>query len=468
MRRLAVLVTTLGIAVGGLLAAGAPASAQSDAPKATDIGVTAKAIRIAVVADVDNPFAPSLFQGGVNGVKAAVEYINSQGGVAGRKLELDVIDSQLNPAKTRDAIITACSDDFALVGTAAAFMTTIEDEVNCPDEAGKVTGLPDFAAFVTGVQQCSPVAFPVNPPQLVCSTKDEKPQTYHGSTGSTKYFQKLAGTKLHGLYLASNDSAVATRQQDLLLAFPEHAGMKSDQHPYVSSKDPQSAYTPMVQKLKADNSNFAWSGMGSAAVIALRQEAELQGFDNPDMLWLCLSCYDETLPASESARRDLPAARDPSLRRGEAQQEPRRTGQARRHGQARPVLDLRLRRDAAVQAGGRGCRRQGRRQRGDPGRRVGGGEGHHQLRRRRHDRREQHRRAQDRAVLPRDAGQEQEVDARVPLEAGHLRLQPQEHHDIAARRDRLTPWISTARSRSSPAARPALVAPRRRRSQRAG
>src|SRR6478672_3656143 len=143
MRRLTVLGITLGLAVGGLLAAGVPASAQTDAKaKATDIGVTADEIRIAVVADVDNPFAPSLFQGDVNGVKAAVQHINSQGGVAGRKLELDVIDSQLNPAKTRNAIITACQNDFALVGTSAAFMTTIEDEVNCKDMAGKTTGRP--------------------------------------------------------------------------------------------------------------------------------------------------------------------------------------------------------------------------------------------------------------------------------------------------------------------------------------
>jgi ABC-type branched-subunit amino acid transport system substrate-binding protein len=296
MRRLAVLVTTLTLAFSGLLAAELPASAQSDAaPKATDVGVTANEIRIAV-------FAPSLFQGGVNGVKAAVEYINSQDGVAGRKLKLDVIDSKLNPSTTRNAIITACQQDFALVGTAAAFMTTIEDEVNCPDQAGKVSGLPDFAAFVTGLQQCSPVAFPVNPPQLVCSTKDDHPQTYRGGSGVGKYFQKLAGTKLHGLYLASNDSAVATRQQDLLLAFPEQAGLKSDQHPYVSAKDPQSAYTPIVQKLKADDSNFAFSAMGSAAVIALRQEADLQGFDNPKMLWVCISCYDKTLPAADSAQ----------------------------------------------------------------------------------------------------------------------------------------------------------------------
>ena len=180
-------------------------------------------------------------------------------------------------------------------------MTTIEDEVNCPDQAGKATGLPDFAAFVTGVQQCSPVAFPVNPPQLVCSTKDDHPQTYYGGSGASKYFEKLAGTKLHGLYLASNDSAVATRQQDLLLAFPEHAGMKSDQHPYISSTAPHSAYTPLVQKLKADKSNFAISAMGSAAVIALRQEAVLQGLDDPKMQWICISCYDKTLPAADSA-----------------------------------------------------------------------------------------------------------------------------------------------------------------------
>ena len=303
MRRLAVLTITLGLVAGGLLAAGVPASAQTDAKaKASDIGVTPSEIRIAVVADVDNPFAPSLFQGDVNGVKAAVQHINSQGGVAGRKLKLDVIDSQLNPAKTRNAIITACQNDFALVGTSAAFMTTIEDEVNCKDLAGKTTGLPDFAGFVTGVQQCSPVAFPVNPPQLVCSTKDDNPQTFRGGSGTAKYFEKLAGTKLHGLYLASNDSAVATRQQDLLMAFPEHAGMKSDQHPYISSTSPQSAYTPLVQKLKTDNSNFAYSAMGSAAVIAMRQEADLQGLDNPKMLWICISCYDKTLPASDSAQ----------------------------------------------------------------------------------------------------------------------------------------------------------------------
>ena len=176
MRRLAVLVTTFGLAPAGCSPPGCRLSADGAATKATDIGVTpidlhrgGRRRRQSLRAE--------LLPGRGERCQGAVEYVNSQGGIAGRKLELDFIDSQLTP-KTRTAGITACQDDFALVGTAAAFMTTIEDEVNCPDLAGKATGLPDFAGFVTGVQQCSPVAFPVNPPQLVCTTKDDHPQTF--------------------------------------------------------------------------------------------------------------------------------------------------------------------------------------------------------------------------------------------------------------------------------------------------
>ena len=166
-----------------MLVSGAPAFAGAAAKDgATDVGVTKDEIRIAVVADVDNPFKPGLFQGAVDGVRAAVKEINATGGVAGRKLKVDFIDSKVNAATTRNAIITACDQDFAMVGTAAAFLTNVEDETGCKDLAGKATGLPDLASFVTGVQQCSPVAYPVNPSLLDCATKDQHPQTYHGST----------------------------------------------------------------------------------------------------------------------------------------------------------------------------------------------------------------------------------------------------------------------------------------------
>ena len=44
-------------------------SRAAEKPKATEIGVTATQIKIAVEADVDNPFVPGLFQGVVDGVQ---------------------------------------------------------------------------------------------------------------------------------------------------------------------------------------------------------------------------------------------------------------------------------------------------------------------------------------------------------------------------------------------------------------
>ncbi len=298
MKRSLVMVTVSALVLASVLVSGAPAFAGAAAKDgATDVGVTNDEIRIAVVADVDNPFKPGLFQGAVDGVNAAVKHINATGGVAGRNLKVDFIDSKVNAATTRNAIITACDQNFAMVGTAAAFLTNVEDETGCQDLAGKATGLPDLASFVTGVQQCSPVAYPVNPSLLDCATKDQHPQTYHGSNGASIWYKEHVEGAPHGVYVASNDSAVGQRAQDLLYEFPKKLGMKSDQHAYVSSTAPQSAYTPIVQKMKADNSNFAYA-QGGDGLISLRQEAQLQGVDESSVMWLCNSCYSQALPTA--------------------------------------------------------------------------------------------------------------------------------------------------------------------------
>ena len=63
---LAVLAAVIGVlpAIGG---------AADEKPTDSEIGVTAKEIHIATVADVDNSFAPGLFQRGVDGVNGAVQ-----------------------------------------------------------------------------------------------------------------------------------------------------------------------------------------------------------------------------------------------------------------------------------------------------------------------------------------------------------------------------------------------------------
>ena len=92
----------VGACLAGLVTLGvAPAVAQSsgDTPKATEIGVTAKEIRIAVIADVDNPFAPGPVQGRGRRREGRGEVHQQQGGrggIAGRKLVVDFIDSHLN------------------------------------------------------------------------------------------------------------------------------------------------------------------------------------------------------------------------------------------------------------------------------------------------------------------------------------------------------------------------------------
>ena len=149
---------------------------------------------------------PGLFQGVVDGVQSAAKYLNSKeggGGIGGRKLVVDFIDSKLNGNAARDGVITACQNDFAMVGTAALFLPTVEDQINCTDKAGAATGLPDIGAVVTGVaESCSPVSFPVNPPQLVCSTKDQSEQTYYGNQGDSKYLLKKHKNDLHGSMLS--------------------------------------------------------------------------------------------------------------------------------------------------------------------------------------------------------------------------------------------------------------------------
>src|SRR3954452_14308435 len=178
-------VLTALVAALALVALGAvPTAAQSssDKAKASEIGVTPTEVHIAVVADVDNPFVPGLFQGIVDGVKAGAKYLNSTaggGGVGGRKVVVDFLDSKLNSNEARNGVITACSNDFALVGTSALFLSNVDDAVNCADQAGAATGLPDVAAIVTGVpESCAPTTYSINPAQLVCSTKDAHPQTY--------------------------------------------------------------------------------------------------------------------------------------------------------------------------------------------------------------------------------------------------------------------------------------------------
>jgi len=291
------LVATIVLATAGTSAV---ATAQADEkPAASDVGVTAKEIRVAVVADVDNTLAPALFAGSVAGMEGWAKYVNKNGGLAGRKVVVEFIDSKLNADEARNAVIGACADDFALVGTSALFLNNVDDIEQCVDGEGAATGIPDIAVVTTElVQQCSPTTYGINPPQILCDTKDDNPQTYQGNAGRAFYYQKKFGKDLHGAYIFSKDIKAAENANRASMTQMQFAGsgIEQDFEALLSGRSTQPEYTPIVQQLKDNESNYAQSGVSFNSTVLLRKEAKLQGLVDPDFIWDCtLQCYDQKL-----------------------------------------------------------------------------------------------------------------------------------------------------------------------------
>jgi ABC-type branched-subunit amino acid transport system substrate-binding protein len=279
--------------IGSVLVAGA-AAPQSAKPKAADVGITDKEIRLAVIADVENPVVPGLFQPSVDAVKAWAKLVNKQGGLAGRKVVIDFIDSKLSADEARNAVIKACSDDFAMVGSAALFLNNVDDMVACADAQGNPTGLPDVPGLALEVpQRCSPVTYVFSGDRKFCATQDQHPQTYFPQAGDARYYLKKH-KDLHGIWLVPSDLRATRNAQITNFQAGFELGMKKDGEGFYdnSARAPQSALTPFVQVMKDNNSTFAYNGNAFNQMVLLRREAKLQGV-NSVKVWACnQGCYD--------------------------------------------------------------------------------------------------------------------------------------------------------------------------------
>ena len=277
--------------VGAMLT---PAAAQGSTPKADDVGITDKEIRLAVVADVDTPVVPGLFQAAVDGMRAWAKVVNKQGGVAGRKVVIDFIDSRLSADEARNAVIKACSDDFAMVGTEALFLNNVDDMEACPDKQGKTTGLPNLPGIALEVaERCSKVAYVFSGETKFCSTIDQHPQTYYPYQGDARYYLKK-NKDLHGVWLVPSDLRSSRNSQITNFQAATELGIKKDSEGFydMSARAPQSALTPVVQVIKDNSSTFAENGSSFGIMVELRREAKLQGVSSVK-LWACnQGCYD--------------------------------------------------------------------------------------------------------------------------------------------------------------------------------
>jgi hypothetical protein len=288
----AVLVVAVGVGTGLVPAAASAAPQQGESPE-SDIGVTASTIRIAVIADVDNGARPGLFQGVVNGVNAFAKYQNGHGKLAGRNVQVDFIDSKLSADEARNAVIKACQEDFALVGTSALFLNNVEPLESCVDKAGKATGLPDIPTLQTEVpHQCSRISFAVIAAAIDCSTKDEHPQTYTARVGQVRYLQKQ-NKDLHGVWVIPGDLKSVVNSTTPVAKGEQKAGIKADADLIKKSGlATQSDYTSVAQAIKQNNSTYAESISDYKSSVFLRKEAKIQGVTSVKVWGCALQCYD--------------------------------------------------------------------------------------------------------------------------------------------------------------------------------
>jgi ABC-type branched-subunit amino acid transport system substrate-binding protein len=292
-RRYVVLVVALGL-VGALIpAASAGARLEQAQPAASEIGVTADTIRIAVIADVDNAARPGLFQGSVDGIRAAAKFINANGGLAGgRQLQVDFIDSKLSADEARNAVIRACQEDFAIVGTSALFLNNVQPLETCVDKAGQATGLPDVPVLQTEIaHQCSQTSFAVIVVGLNCATRDAAEKEVTVRAGTAKYYTKR-NKDLHGVFTLAGDLRSTTNAALPLIAMYKSYGVESDGEFKVSGLSPQAAYTPIVQEIKAKNSTYVLNNVDYKANVLLRKEAQVQGVTSVKVWDCALQCYD--------------------------------------------------------------------------------------------------------------------------------------------------------------------------------
>ncbi len=295
-RRLALAVAVVVAVLASVEGAGAPgagaATTPKQAPQATDVGITPTEIHIAVIADVDTPLAPGAFAGSRDAVLGFATYINGLGGLAGRKVVVDFIDSKLNADETRDAIIKACAEDFAMVGTSALFLNNVDDMIGCKDAKGVATGIPDIPELATnGVQQSSPVSFPIIAPAKDFS--DPTGKTYRARVGRFLWYQKHVTKDLHGFFLVGADLAELKATTLPIWEGAQKVGVKSDGVFDIHALDGQDKYLPLASQVKQANATIVASGVNDTSQAFMLKEAAVQGV-NTVKVWDCTSaCYSQ-------------------------------------------------------------------------------------------------------------------------------------------------------------------------------
>ena len=172
-------------------------------------------------------------------------------------------------------------------------------------KAGRPQESPTSAGGRSTTEGCAPISFPVNPPNVLCNTMNTSPQTYQVNQGAFTYLLKHHGP-LHGAMVYTNSTKSGAIAGQVLIEGPLHAGVKSDKTTGVGGQAQQSEFTPIIQQMKQNGSNFAYTVTSAAGAVELLSEAQLQGLTDPNILWTCTTaCYDNTVTTNAGVMNGL-------------------------------------------------------------------------------------------------------------------------------------------------------------------
>jgi len=270
---------------------------SSEAPEATDVGITADTITIEVMADVGSPLSPGLFQANLDAVEGFAKQINERGGLACRQLVVKTWDSKLSPEEAKNGLIDACQTAFALVGSNAIFNPDVSPLEICPDKDGKPTGLPDIAASAVDVNQlCNSTTYLIQPVIETCPVAVDQVRPIKVTVGPARWHLE-ENPGLHGLFLVPGDLPTTVQAATYQIQAMEDVGIVFDGTPKVSGRAEQAALTPVAQLASDSGATFVFNGANDATMLKMRRETRTQGYDGVEV-WVCNSCYTKTFLAS--------------------------------------------------------------------------------------------------------------------------------------------------------------------------
>lgn len=223
--------------------------------RASDTGITAREIRVAVIADSAAT---------AQGVQAWAAGVNQAGGLAGRTVQ---VDARL-VASTADyaaAVSSACTTDFAVVGSSSQFDS---------QAGGLACGIPEVATQV----------FDATHRGLGTVFMAIPSKTGIVRVGAYRHLLSLGGCcRQYVLVPTAGPTRAATQAQ---VQGATAVGFTTAATPDVPDGATPADYAALVQDLVAKQATFANSGLGAASTVLLRQAAAANPGTHP-VKWYC-------------------------------------------------------------------------------------------------------------------------------------------------------------------------------------